>query len=125
MKNKTEKLNVLHSLKKEENIHTLLEELLPEIGYQDVEITHERGNKPEDGKDLICSMFDKVEEKKEWIAFVVKKGVIAGTSSSIADVQSQVKDCFEYEYKSLKTTNERVIVHIRRQNWLCKYEKIH
>jgi len=108
MKNKTEKLDFLHSLKKEENIHELLEELLPEMGFKDVTVTHERGNRPEDGKDLICSKLDEIEEKKEWIAFVVKKGVIAGTSSKIQEIQSQVKDCFEYEYKSLMTTSERI-----------------
>lgn len=108
MKNKTEKLDFLHSLKKEENIHELLEELLPEMGFKDVTVTHERGNRPEDGKDLICSKLDEIEEKKEWTAFVVKKGVIAGSSSVIQDIQSQVKDCFEYEYRSLKTTSERV-----------------
>lgn len=108
MKNKIQKLQLINSLKKEEDIHILLEELLPEMGYNDVEITHERGNKPEDGKDLICSQYDEIEEKKEWIAFVVKKGVIAGTSTAITDVQSQVNDCFEYEYKSLKYTSERV-----------------
>lgn len=108
MKNKSEKIELLHSLEKEENIHKLLEELLPEMGFKDVIITHERGNRPEDGKDLICSKFDEIEGKKEWIAFVVKKGTVAGTSSVIQDVQSQVKDCFEYEYKSLKTTTERI-----------------
>ncbi len=110
MKNKSEKLEFLHSLKKEENIHELLEELLPEMGFSDVIVTHERGNKPEDGKDLICSKYDEIEDKKEWLAFVVKKGAVAGTSSVIQNVQSQVKDCFEYEYKSLRTTSERVRV---------------
>lgn len=108
MKNKTEKIELIHSLKKEEDIHKLLEELLPEMDFKDVIVTHERGNRPEDGKDLICSLYDKIEDKKEWIAFVVKKGSIAGTSSVIQDIQSQVKDCFEYEYRSLKTTSERV-----------------
>lgn len=108
MKNKKEKLDILHSIKKEEDIHVLLDELLPEMGFNDVYVTHERGNKPEDGKDLICSKYDEIEGKKEWLAFVVKKGTIAGTSSVIQDIQSQVKDCFQYEYKSLKTVSERV-----------------
>ncbi|MEN9919846.1 MAG: hypothetical protein RL662_2282 [Bacteroidota bacterium] len=103
-----QKINSIHELKKEEDIHLLLEELLPEMGFNDVTITHERGNRPEDGKDVICSKYDDIEEKKEWFAFVVKKGAIKGTSAMIQDVQSQVKDCFEYEYKSLATTNERV-----------------
>ena len=54
MKSKIEKLDYLHNLKKETDIHILLEELLPEMGFKDVKITHEKGNKPEYGKDLIC-----------------------------------------------------------------------
>jgi len=108
MKSKQEKIDYVHSLKKEEDIHSLLEELLPEMGYIDVNLTHERGSRPENGKDLICAKFDSIEEKKEWLAFVVKKGVIGGTSSVIVDIQTQVSDCFTYEYKSLKTTTERV-----------------
>lgn len=108
MKNRTEKIDFLHSFDKEDRIHELLLELLPEMGFDDVILTHERGNRPEDGKDVICSKFDEIENRKEWIAFVVKKGAIAGTSSVIQDIQSQVKDCFEYEYKSLKTISLRV-----------------
>ena len=98
---KEEKLNLLRNLKKEEDIHTLLYEILPEMGFQDVYITHERGNRSENGKDLICSFEDLVESKKDWFAFVVKKGTVAGTSSVIQDIIAQTKDCFEYEYKDV------------------------
>ena len=107
-KNKIEKMNFLHEIKKEVNIHDLLAEILPKLGFKDVEITHERGNYPENGKDLICSYHDDIEDKKDWYAFVVKKGTISGTSSQINEIESQIKDCFKYEYKSLKTTSERV-----------------
>lgn len=107
-KNKQEKLSFLHNIKKEVEIHSLLEEVLPKLGFKDVTITHERGNTPENGKDLICSCYDQIENKKDWYAFVVKKGTINGTSRQINEIESQIKDCFEYEYKSLKTTSERV-----------------
>jgi len=98
---KDEKLKVLRSIEKEEEIHLLLNEILPELGFKDVHITHERGNRSENGKDLICSYEDKIELKKDWIAFVVKKGVVAGTSIVIQDIIAQTKDCFEHEYKDV------------------------
>lgn len=107
-KNKEEKIAFLHGVKKETEIHSLLEDILPKIGFKDVTITHERGNEPENGKDLICSYYDPIEDKKDWYAFVVKKGTISGTSRQINEIESQIKDCFKYEYKSLKTTSERV-----------------
>ena len=76
-----EKLDFLHNIKKEVEIHSLLAETLPKLGFKDVTITHERGNVPENGKDLICSCYDNIEDKKDWYAFVVKKGTISGTSS--------------------------------------------
>lgn len=99
MKSKEDKIKAIRNIESEEEIHTLLYEILPELGFKDVYITHERGNKSERGKDLICSFEDTVEGKKDWIAFVVKKGVVAGKSVVIQDIIAQTKDCFEYEYK--------------------------
>lgn len=110
IKNKLEKLSFLHSIKKEVEIHSLLAEILPKLGFKDVAITHERGNDPENGKDLICSCYDQIEGKKDWYAFVVKKGTISGTSRQINEIESQIKDCFKYEYKSLKTTSRMACV---------------
>lgn len=107
MDSKEEKLLHIKSLLKETDIHSLLEELLPIMGFGDVTVTHERGNTPENGKDLICSINDTIEGKKDWYAFVVKKGVIAGTSALIKEIDAQVSDCFEYEYKSI-TKGERI-----------------
>ena len=108
IKNKQEKLEYLHNLAKETDIHTLLAEILPSLGFHDVYITHERGNAPENGKDVICSLLDTLEDKKDWYAFVVKKGKVSGTSSEICTINSQIKDCFKYEYKSLNVRSERV-----------------
>lgn len=102
MKSKQDKLNFLHSISKEVEIHTLLEELLPEMGFEDVKVTHEKGNKPEYGKDVVCSRYDKLENKKDWYAFVVKKGTIAGNASAVREIQDQVYECFKYPYKSIE-----------------------
>lgn len=107
-KNKSEKMDFLHGITKETEIHSLLEEILPKLGFEDVIVTHEKGNTPENGKDLVCSRYDDIEKKKDWYAFVVKKGTIGGSSKLINEIEAQIKDCFKYEYKSLKTTNERV-----------------
>jgi len=98
---KEDKLTRIRNIQREEDIHELLSELLPEMGFNDVHITHERGNKSEQGKDLICSQEDSIEDKKDWFAFVVKKGVVAGKSAVIQDIIAQTKDCFEFEYKNV------------------------
>ena len=99
MRTKEDKVKAIRNIENEEDIHTLLYEILPELGFKDVYITHERGNKSERGKDLICSFEDIVEGKNDWISFVVKKGVVAGKSAVIQDIIAQTKDCFEFEYK--------------------------
>ncbi|MDR2835869.1 MAG: NACHT domain-containing protein [Bacteroidales bacterium] len=96
-----DKLAKIRNIGKETDIHILLSELLPEMGFKDVYITHERGNKSEDGKDVICSFEDKIEKTKDWTAFVVKKGTVAGTSATIQDIIYQTQDCFSYEYKNV------------------------
>lgn len=106
MKSKSEKLDFLKSLKKETDIHELIAELLPEMGFQDVKITHEKGNKPEFGKDLVCSKFDEIENKNDWYAFVVKKGAISGQSGAVREIEDQVFECFKYPYKSLEQTKK-------------------
>lgn len=97
-----EKLHKLSEIAKETDIHDLLRDLTANMGYSNVIVTHERGNVPEYGKDLICSQYDPIEDKLEWTAFVVKKGDITGTSASNIEIQSQVKECFAYPYESLR-----------------------
>ena len=106
MKSKQDKVSFINSISNESEIHTLLEELLPEMGFQDVKITHEKGSRPEYGKDLICSKIDDIEGKKDWFAFVVKKGKVAGNSSTIREIQDQVHECFQYPYKSLEQSKK-------------------
>lgn len=99
-KSKEEKLQFLKGISKEVDIHTLLSELLPEMGLKNVIITHERGGKSEDGKDVICSFDNPIDDTTEWWAFVVKKGAVTGNSSVIQDIIAQTKECFEFEYKN-------------------------
>ena len=80
--NRKEKLEKIQNLEKESDLHEILLELLPKLGYQDVTLTHERGNDPEMGKDVVASKLDEIENKKEWTAFVVKKGDVRGTSGN-------------------------------------------
>jgi len=97
-----DKLLKLQSISRETEIHELLKDLLPYMGYQNVLITHESGNVPEYGKDLIASRHDEVEDTNEWTAFVVKKGDITGASRINSEIKSQVQECFDYPYESLK-----------------------
>lgn len=97
-----EKIAKLQSVSKETDIHEILKDLLPYMGYENVTITHESGNVPEYGKDLIASLPDRIEEINEWTAFVVKKGDITGTSRMNIELQAQVQECFDYAYESLK-----------------------
>lgn len=106
MKSKEDKLDFLSSIKKEVEIHTILEELLPEMGFSDVKVTHEKGNKPEFGKDLVCSYLDAIENKKDWYAFVVKKGKVSGSTGVVREIENQVFECFKYPYKSLEQTKK-------------------
>ncbi|WP_417559078.1 MULTISPECIES: NACHT domain-containing protein [Flavobacteriaceae] len=97
-----EKIAKLHSIPREVDIHEILKDLLPYMGYKNVLITHENGNVPEYGKDLIASTHDSIEEIDEWTAFVVKKGDITGASRINSEIKAQVDECFSYPYESLK-----------------------
>lgn len=97
-----EKIAKLYEITKETEIHELLRDLITNMGYSNVLVTHERGNVPEYGKDVIGSLYDSIEDKLEWTAFVVKKGDITGSSTSNIEIQAQVKECFGYPYESLK-----------------------
>jgi len=106
MKSKIEKQEYLKFIQKETDIHLILEELLPEMGFADVKVTHEKGNKPEFGKDLVCSFLDEIEGKKDWYAFVVKKGKVSGSSGAVREIENQVYECFKFPYKSLEQTKK-------------------
>lgn len=99
--NRQDKLDLIKGISKETDIHTLLSELLPEMGLNNVIITHERGGKSEDGKDVICSFTNSIDGSTEWWAFVVKKGVVKGNSDILADISAQAQECFEYEYVNI------------------------
>lgn len=100
-KSKQEKMDMIKSFHSESDIHQLLFELLIEMGLNNVRITHERGGKSEDGKDVICSYTNPADNSTEWWAFVVKKGAIRGNSSILADISAQAEECFEFEYVNI------------------------
>lgn len=114
MKNRAEKIQQIKSITPETEIHSLLEELLQEMGFADVYITHERGGKSEDGKDLICSYTNSITNEKEWWAFVVKKGAIQSNSAIIQDIIAQVNECFTLPYENairgLRVNINKVVV---------------
>lgn len=97
-----DKLQKLKDIPRETEIHTLLFELLNEMKYKNVQITHENGNVPEYGKDLIAARQDEIEDVFEWTAFVVKKGDLTGTSLTNSEIKAQVQECFDYHFDSLK-----------------------
>lgn len=97
-----DKLQKLKEISKETDIHTLLYDLLKQMKFIDVEITHENGNVPEYGKDLIAARYDEIEDVYEWTAFVVKKGDLTGTSLTNSEIKAQVEECFGYHFDSLK-----------------------
>lgn len=97
-----DKLQKLKEISKETEIHNLLYDLLTQMKYKDVQITHENGNVPEYGKDLIAARYDEIEDLYEWTAFVVKKGDLTGTSQTNSEIKAQVQECFHYHFDSLK-----------------------
>lgn len=114
MKNREEKIQQIKSLSPETAIHSLLEELLVEMGFADVYVTHEKGGKSEDGKDLICSYTNSITGQKEWWAFVVKKGTIQSNSAIMQDIIGQVNECFTLPYenaiRNLRININKVVV---------------
>jgi hypothetical protein len=96
-----DKIDKIQDIASESELHDLLMDLLPKMGYSDVTLTHERGNLPENGKDIVASKFDAEENKKEWYAFVVKKGDVRGTSQGVQEIKAQIADCFTYAWNSI------------------------
>jgi hypothetical protein len=97
----TEKQEYIQNIEKETDLHDILMDLLPLMGYDDVTLTHERGNNPEMGKDIVASRFDSIENKKEWTAFVIKKGDVRGTSGGTREINSQIDECFTFPWNSI------------------------
>jgi energy-coupling factor transporter ATP-binding protein EcfA2 len=97
-----DKLDKLFNVSKETEIHEILYDLLRQMEYENVEITHENGSVPEYGKDLIASRLDDIEGVLEWTSFVVKKGDITGSSKTNIEIKAQVEESFYYSFDSLK-----------------------
>ena len=107
--NKKEKYERIQKIEQESDLHEILMDLLPKMGYQDATLTHERGNNPEMGKDIVASIPDMIENKKEWTAFVIKKGDIRGTSIGTQEIKAQVAECFEFPWNSISKGKDNKI----------------
>ena len=111
--NRTEKIEKIQNIDKETDLHDILMELLPKMGYKDVTLTHERGNNPEMGKDIVASMLDEVENKKNWTAFVVKKGDVRGTSGGTKEINAQIEECFDFPWHSISKGKDNKISKVK------------
>lgn len=111
--NKTEKQEKIKNTKKEADLHEILMDLLPKMGYKDVTLTHERGNNPEMGKDIVASRLDPIENKKEWTAFVIKKGDVKGSSGGTKEINAQIEECFDFPWHSISKGKDNKISKVK------------
>ena len=74
-------------------------DMIKKIGFTDVQHTHRYGS-VELGKDIIGKIEHKIEGS-EWYAFVIKLGKIDGGTNNIETVKNQIKQSFEYPYRSI------------------------
>jgi hypothetical protein len=111
--NRTEKIEKIQNIDKETDLHDILMELLPKMGYKDVTLTHERGNNPEMGKDIVASMLDEIENKKNWTAFVVKKGDVRGSSGGTKEINAQIEECFDFPWHSISKGKDNKISKVK------------
>lgn len=111
--NRTEKIEQIQNIEKETDLHDILMDLLPKMGYKDVTLTHERGNNPEMGKDIVASILDEIENKKNWTAFVVKKGDVRGTSGGTKEINAQIEECFDFPWHSISKGKDNKISKVK------------
>jgi len=106
MKNKREKISLLQDLSEDSLRQEVLIPLLSKMGFIDP-IHHHHQN--EKGKDIVCKDYDQVFKKTRYIAVVVKKGNITGSSSSsdgYFNVINQVKQALNEPYKHVYELRE-------------------
>jgi len=106
MKNKHEKISLLQDLSEDSLRQEVLIPLLSKMGFIDP-IHHHHQN--EKGKDIVCKEYDQVFKKTKYIAVVVKKGNITGSSSSsdgYFNVINQIKQALNEPYKHVYELRE-------------------
>jgi len=109
MKNKKDKIVLLQDLSEDALRQTVLIPLLSKMGFIDP-IHHHHQN--EKGKDIVCKEYDTVFKKTKYIAVVVKKGNITGSSSSsdgYFNVINQIKQSLNEPYKHIYELREITI----------------
>jgi len=94
-----QKIEQFNNFKSESEFRNFLMDLIKRIGFTDVQQTHRYGS-IELGKDIIGKIDHKIEGS-EWYAFVVKIGKIDGGTNNIETIKNQIKQSFEYPYRSI------------------------
>ena len=97
--NHRQKIEQLESFNSESEFRYFLMDMIKKIGFTDVQHTHRYGS-VELGKDIIGKIEHKIEGS-EWYAFVIKLGKIDGGTNNIETVKNQIKQSFEYPYRSI------------------------
>jgi hypothetical protein len=106
MKSKHEKISLLQDLSEDSLRQEVLIPLLSKMGFIDP-IHHHHQN--EKGKDIVCKEYDQVFKKTKYIAVIVKKGNITGSSSSsdgYFNVINQIKQALNEPYKHVYELRE-------------------
>ncbi|HUU89127.1 MAG TPA: hypothetical protein VMX17_15435 [Candidatus Glassbacteria bacterium] len=104
--NITEKKQLVQNLNEDELRQKVLIPLLSKMGFIDPIHHHHGGEK---GKDIICKEYDDVFKKTKYLAVIVKKGNITGSSSSsdgYFNVINQVKQAINEPYKDIYELKE-------------------
>lgn len=104
--NLSEKKQLIQNLTEDEFRQKVLIPLLSKLGFIDPIHHHHAGEK---GKDVICKEYDAVFKKTKYLAVIVKKGNITGSSSSsdgYFNVINQVKQAINEPYKDIYELKE-------------------
>jgi len=104
--NLSEKKQLIQNLTEDELRQKVLIPLLSKLGFIDPIHHHHAGEK---GKDIICKELDAVFKKIKYLAVIVKKGNITGSSSSsdgYFNVINQVKQAINEPYKDIYELRE-------------------
>ncbi len=102
----SEKKNLIQNLNEDDLRQKVIIPLLSKLGFIDPIHHHHSGEK---GKDIVCKEYDRVFKKTKYLAVIVKKGDITGSSSSsdgYFNVINQLKQAINESYKHVYELKE-------------------
>ncbi len=105
----SEKKNLIQNLNEDDLRQKVIIPLLSKLGFIDPIHHHHSGEK---GKDIVCKEYDPVFKKTKYIAIIVKKGDITGSSSSsdgYFNIINQLKQAINEPYKHIYELKEVLI----------------